>query len=186
VQSQGSPKRMPKILCYVRDRDLGKDELEKTKEINAFMFHYINNNFDTWDELFYEKNESEENENLFGYCATYGAWILVPLLKTIEITAQFASKRIFQGYNTRVVEATQGSNVSDICKEIFNKFPDAKVAFGWHYDHNNEMYEVSLRSRKDEVNVNVLANTYGGGGHASASGFRVSTKKYPCIEFLFD
>lgn len=49
----------------------------------------------------------------------------------------------------------------------------ASMGVVWHYEHEEGMTRVSLRSNSDEVDVSVIAKSMGGGGHRRASGFEL-------------
>lgn len=44
----------------------------------------------------------------------------------------------------------------------------------WRYTEETKKYSVSLRSRKGDIDVSVIAKNYGGGGHQAAAGFEVT------------
>lgn len=61
---------------------------------------------------------------------------------------------------------------SDGGHKMLEQHPTVHVAATYYVD-NKGRYCFSLRSRKDGVNVALLAEYFGGGGHASAAGFTV-------------
>jgi len=176
--------QMPEIIKYVRDRDLWKNELPETKEINAYLFHVIGFDFGTWDEFFYEKNEMDEKQNL-SICSMYGLPIVIAFEKMINIYATISVQKVFYGIPTRVVNVGSLSPRSEISAMILKKFPETKIAMTWFYNHQTTSYKISLRSRPKETNVGQLAKLHGGGGHDEASGFEIYFTKINSIETLF-
>lgn len=59
---------------------------------------------------------------------------------------------------------------SDACALLLEMFPEAPFAASWYLRKDGKRV-YSLRSRKGGTNVATLAEVYGGGGHANASGF---------------
>lgn len=81
-----------------------------------------------------------------------------------------AQKIQFMGYEIPVVNVP--SNFSSIVGDILNK----DVPFALMYVVSADRVYCSLRSNKETgVNVNLIANKFGGGGHACAAGFTIST-----------
>jgi len=68
-------------------------------------------------------------------------------------------------------------NGSTIASEIGNAMcQQPGIQFGaiWNYDHAKKSIYVSLRSDSDEVDVSIIAKSFGGGGHKRAAGFNYS------------
>ena len=59
---------------------------------------------------------------------------------------------------------------SDAGDELLVRFPDAPFA-GYYFDRGDSFRQWGLRSRKD-FDCSVVAKSFGGGGHAQASGFQ--------------
>lgn len=57
---------------------------------------------------------------------------------------------------------------SDVCAELCKERPFA--AYYWDSPTHREF---GLRSDEEGMDVSIVAQTYGGGGHAHAAGFRV-------------
>jgi hypothetical protein len=68
-------------------------------------------------------------------------------------------------------------NGSTIASEIGNAMcQQPGIQFGaiWSYDHSKKSIYVSLRSDSDDVDVSIIAKSFGGGGHKRAAGFSYS------------
>lgn len=65
-------------------------------------------------------------------------------------------------------------NGSTIASEIGNAMcqqPGCQFGAIWNYEHSKKSIYVSLRSDSDEVDVSIIAKSFGGGGHKRAAGF---------------
>lgn len=69
-------------------------------------------------------------------------------------------------------------DVSFILNEVLVRNPSVDIALGISHEDGS----VSLRSRKGGPDCSVIASAYGGGGHACASGYKIS---YSIISDLF-
>ena len=49
---------------------------------------------------------------------------------------------------------------------------DCDFVILWSYNHNEEQYSYSLRSKDDKIDVGEIAKIFNGGGHRNASGLR--------------
>lgn len=72
----------------------------------------------------------------------------------------------FEGYKCIACNiAFTGAMVFDSLKEDF----DIKIIFYF----NGRVYNISLYTEKNDIDVNRIANKYGGGGHKKAAGFQI-------------
>ena len=46
--------------------------------------------------------------------------------------------------------------------------------------YNGDKWKVSLYTKKDDIDVSIIAQKYGGGGHKKASGFRCDKLPFGC------
>ena len=60
-------------------------------------------------------------------------------------------------------------------------FPDTNFVAIYEDKPDSEDYVISLRSRKGGVDVSAVAKFYGGGGHASAAGFKIKKEIWDAI-----
>lgn len=96
----------------------------------------------------------------------------------IDYLVQNATSRItIDGYNVICVNAPKFL-ASDVAEALYTKHDVEDSPFiAVRYDENGKLV-YSLRCRKGgPVNVGELAERFGGGGHASAAGFKVDVKR---------
>lgn len=147
-------REVPALLRYVEDSDLGRFEMEGTREITAALASYPME-FERWERLSVDELR-REGEAIQRYRA-----------QLVEQVAGNARMAEIAGYEVPVANAT--SNVSAVCARLLEKHPDAPFA-GAYWDTAAGDRRWSLRSR-GEVNVARIAEERGGGGHPAASGF---------------
>lgn len=98
----------------------------------------------------------------------------------IDYLVENATSRIsIDGYSVICVNAPKFL-ASDVAEALYTKYDVEDSPFiAVRYDENGKLV-YSLRCRKGgPVNVGVLAAKFGGGGHASAAGFKVNVKRAP-------
>lgn len=161
--------QIPEVLRYIEDRDLWQFKYPWTKAITAWLYSQP---FDIkeWAKLLTDS----------WFKANVKTWVAVgeALVKqdTDRIQHLMANKRMLtiQGHEVPAVNAS-GFFRSDLghALAVGNKF-------GVVYFDVGSVREFHLRSDKDaeEVfDVSAVAMLYGGGGHASAAGFKVEISK---------
>lgn len=149
----------PVLLMHVEDRDLWKFLMPKTREIQACVFSYPYD-FETWTELM--KAETSE-------LAKEGEAIERKHFKDIKELLQVVVRRmLIGGVNVPVANLpyTFTSDAGNILS-VGEKF----AACYWDTPTGRVF---SLRSQAEGQDVAKIAESYGGGGHKNASGFRVS------------
>ncbi len=62
---------------------------------------------------------------------------------------------------------------SDVGADMLKKYPLGDFSCIWNYDLNKNQTYFSLRSTNDRMDVSIMAQRYGGGGHRNASGFMI-------------
>jgi uncharacterized protein len=155
----------PKLLLYVQDRDLWKWDLPDSKKFNAAIACYPKE-FPVWAALV--RNMELEPRNLL----TQGAAILQAQGRVIEGQCKEAQLQEIAGHMVPVVNAT--AHISEVGHELLERFPDCRFSASYR-DTSGGLREWSLRSRGD-FDVSEVAKKFGGGGHASAAGFREETE----------
>lgn len=152
----------PDFVKYVQDRDLWKKELPHCEEINLAMFSY-DYTFANWDDIAAMPIQMLRDE---------GFAIHRKHMKDIrELTEQTQYMTICGFENVPTVNANYFYG-SDLCAMLCEDKPFA--AYFWV--NSEGQYVFGLRSNKDFedwVDVSVIAASFGGGGHANASGFRI-------------
>lgn len=149
----------PPLLLHIEDRDLWRFALQRTREIQAAVFSYPYD-FKIWDKLMATSPE---------VLAAEGAAIERKHFKDIkELLGVTTREMCIGGYCVPVANLPYTMS-SDAAHELAKGRPFA----GCYYDTPNGR-NFSLRSTDEGVDVSVIAEQYGGGGHRNASGFRVS------------
>jgi oligoribonuclease NrnB/cAMP/cGMP phosphodiesterase (DHH superfamily) len=152
----------PEFVQYVQDRDLWKKELPYCEEINLAMFSY-EYTFANWDDIAAMPIQMLRDE---------GFAIHRKHMKDVrELTEQVRYMTIGGHKNIPTVNANYFYG-SDLCAMLSEDKPFA--AYFWV--NSEGQYVFGLRSNKDFegcVDVSAIAASYGGGGHANASGFRI-------------
>jgi len=156
---------MPKLVAYVRDRDLWKWELPNSKEISAWVSVEARS-FDVWERLATAlETDSERQDVVFD-----GAAILRHIDAYVESTAKNARLYAIAGVAVPVVNAP-GMMVSELVDKLAES---AAFAVGWH-QLSDGRFKYSLRSRgADGLDVSEIAERFGGAGHRAAAGFHHS------------
>jgi oligoribonuclease NrnB/cAMP/cGMP phosphodiesterase (DHH superfamily) len=145
----------PTLLDHIEDRDLWRFKLPGTREIIAALYSYPFD-FEVWSEL----NTS----------ALYSDGI--PLLRSDrkrmeDLLKQPERRTLIGGYNVRVVNAPPY-----LASEVGHLLCDGEPFAATYYDGPHHRH-FSLRSAKDGLDVEAIAQQYGGGGHYHASAFKV-------------
>jgi oligoribonuclease NrnB/cAMP/cGMP phosphodiesterase (DHH superfamily) len=154
----------PWIVDYVEDRDLWRFALPNSREINAYL------NTLPYDRNIWEQEGARTLDEILPLGR--GAWAyLQHYAKTV---AQAVTRRMA----IRLPDGREFTDIpvancpfiggSEVC-EILAK--DEPFAAYWYRDRQGR-FVYGLRSDPKGVDVATIAEQYGGGGHAHASGFR--------------
>ncbi len=146
---------VPPLLEYIQDRDLWRLALEDTHAVNMALRGYPME-FTVWDKLMADVPK----------LVTEGRPIYRYFLQELESFKKQARRAIIGGVEVPFVNAPKGY-ASDLAGELAENQPFACV----YYDSATAR-NYSLRAREGGMNVAEIAEQYGGGGHARASGFR--------------
>lgn len=149
----------PALLLHIEDRDLWRFAMNGTREIQANVFSHPYD-FEVWDRLM-------ERDPIY-------------LIKE----GQAIERKHFKDINELVNVVTRpmkiGGHIVPMANLPYTLTSDAghllakgKPFAGCYWD-TPEGRVFSLRSQDDGLDVSEIAKQYGGGGHAHASGFRVS------------
>lgn len=159
-------KPVPKLIECVEDNDLWLFRLQDTKRVKALL-STIRWSFENWDEL-----DRKIESRLYLESADL---ILAYQDNFTKRQAQKAQLVEIADYQVRCINAV--TQVSEICHQILEDFPETPFASSFFVDGNKYIY--SLRGRGD-FDVSAVATRYGGGGHFSAAGFK-SDKLFPLV-----
>lgn len=159
-------KAVPWLLRYVEDYDLWQFRLPFSRELHA-MIDMTDFNFASWSRL----AKNFENKARRRQYAAQGEGITRYLSRRIKDLSREAEWVNFEGYkvlalNSSVLKNEIGDYLVRYCKSPF--------AIIWRYQEGN--LRVSLRS-EGKINVAVIAEKYGSGGHQAAASFLRDIKK---------
>ena len=155
-----APAKAPRLIRYLQDRDLWRFELLSSREVTAWIQSYPFD-FNQWDIL------AETLAHDFGGVIAEGNAILRFKTQQVEHMCEYAQIRFLGGYKVHVANAT--CFFSEVGERLCELYPDESFA-GYYFDRSEVARQWGLRSRGG-FDVSKVAKEYGGGGHASASGF---------------
>ena len=159
---------MPYFLEYVKDRDLWLHELPKTDEMHEAM-GILGRTFEIFDYL-----STLSELKLIETIAPIGDYNVAVKQKQITriCNPKYVIKEIIDGYEVigLILKSFQTRWSSDICTYLYQKYPEYPFVFTKTVDIESCKY--SLRSSKLKgIDVRIIAEKYGGGGHKNAAGF---------------
>lgn len=150
----------PALVNYVMDRDLWKWELRFSHEIGAYISS-VPMDWNSWDNL------DDDLDLRFEKCLVGGQSIVrrdEVLIAQILKTARWVT---IAGYQVKAAACPYG-----LGSEIAGRLA-GETTFGAYYIDYPDRREFGLRSPDSGLDVAAIAETYGGGGHKHASGFRI-------------
>lgn len=157
----GEPR--PWIVDYVEDRDLWRFKLPESEVVSLYV-RLAPHDLDAYDAMSMMPLEAvvREGQGAKRYLEHY---VRDALRNAYDVPGFF-------GGSDEVVRCVNVSytGISDVLHGALEA-GGVRVALGWHLSADGHI-ACSLRSTKD-VDCSAFAKTYGGGGHAQASGFRV-------------
>lgn len=158
-------KEIPKMIAYVKDKDIWEWKLPCSREISAAIRDYVEildpksslwkNFIDSFNDEKFEKLVEEGKVAIRGQKAR------------IQEGARKGFEIGFHDYKTLAVN---WSSESSEMGEYIYKDMGFEIAVVFYY--TGKIWNFSLRS--DRIDVSELAKKYGGGGHPGASGFRTN------------
>ena len=151
----------PKLLLHIEDRDLWRFVLPWTREIQANVFSYPYE-FEMWDRLMKEPIETLAKE---------GCAIERKHFKDIAELVKVCRREMTIGGIVVPVASLPYTLTSDAGHLMATEHPSQIGVCYWDTPAGRVF---SLRSTDDGPDVSEIAKQYGGGGHAHASGFRLS------------
>lgn len=161
----GTP--VPKLIQYIEDGDLWLRQLPHAEEIPAATW-LLDYNFEEWT-AYADKLETQTG---FEEVLKQGSLLLKASLKQ---AGELTEEHYFIEFEGMRVPATNCSgNVSEVGHRLYTKYPPMSLM--WSRKKNAVI--ISLRS-DGNCDVSKIAKSYGGGGHAKASGFTILLDKKP-------
>lgn len=155
----GQPR--PLLLGHVEDRDLWRFKLPNTREIQANVFSY-EYTFEQWDRLM------AADQVALLQMTVAGAAIERKHHKDIAELVAVCERRMCIGGHNVPVASLPYTMTSDAGHLMAQREPFAAC-----YWDTADARCFSLRSTDEGLDVSIIAQQYGGGGHAKAAGFKV-------------
>jgi len=153
---------LPALVAYVQDRDLWRFKLPDSRAINATIFSYAYT-FENWERLAYDVAHNQTAT------AGQGEAIERKHFKDIAELLKITTREMVIGGHRVKVANLPYTMSSDAAGALAEGAP-----FGaCYFDRNDGQRIFSLRSKPDGLDVADIAKSYGGGGHARASGFQM-------------
>ncbi len=162
---------VPKVLQYVRDKDIWLWELPDSRDISMAlkdMEGVLDPNHSIWNSLL-EGPPEEEWDKLIDH----GAYSRELLHRRIKKSAKYGFSITLEGHSAYAVNWIE--DASEMGEYIYKEL-GYPVALVFSYSGND--WGFSLRS--NAIDVSEIALQFGGGGHPGAAGFRTET-----IDWLF-
>lgn len=156
---------LPTLLKYIQDRDLWKWELDKSKEISAWIAS------NEWSLGSFQYMFVEIHKN-FESCVKVGSALLRAQEQTVEMMSAFAKVYDTAWGKCALVNAT--AHWSELGNYLCKKFPEAQFSVSYYFDESTEKVKFSGRSVGD-FDVSAIAKEFGGGGHKNAAGFSLAS-----------
>lgn len=160
------PEERPLLLGHIEDRDLWKFKLPRTEEISANLFSY-EYTFENWDKLMFL-----DEAKLLSFSVA-GAAISRKHHKDIAELLKVCKRFTEIGGIYVPVASIPYTMTSDAGHKMAKEFADGGYFAACYWD-TEEARKFSLRSCENGMNVSIIAQKYGGGGHKHAAGFSVS------------
>jgi oligoribonuclease NrnB/cAMP/cGMP phosphodiesterase (DHH superfamily) len=153
---------IPKLIEHIQDRDLWKFNLENTREIQSNIFSYPYD-FEVWDKLM-----KEDTNRLFQDGAAIDRKHLKDVNELIRGNMHFA----------KICEyMVPCCNIPYIYSSEAGHIMSKGYAFAFCYTYCENGIKMSFRSQypnQNAIDVSEIAERFGGGGHAPASGCEIS------------
>ncbi|MHB0865406.1 MAG: DHHA1 domain-containing protein [Minisyncoccota bacterium] len=153
---------LPRLMQYLEDGDLYRYALPETRDVFSYLTVQPDD-FAVWDTIMQKLEDDTAKVELLAKAAAYTEYF--ELLAKLSVEA--AKKVRFEGhkcyFTTAMPSITMRSYVGD---ELYKKFPPLALIVSAHPDG----FGVSIRG-DGSVDVSVIAQKYGGGGHARSAGF---------------
>lgn len=169
---------VPLLLKYIEDHDLWKFELEHTREFGAAFGEY-EQDFETWDKLVQNLSDRDDFTRFISLGATIARFEdrLVQKMLAFKELVSFEGHEVYSLNTDRIYRSILGHHLATM------NSTKGRIAIGIVYYRYDGMVHCSLRSNGN-VDVAVIAEKYGGGGHKNAASIRVSSFTDLPFQFL--
>lgn len=158
--------RAPRFLEYIQDRDLWTKRLPYHEEVTAYIqsFERTFENFDSHEFVL------TTDAGLRDAIAQGEAILRFKTQKVNEMCAQ-AVLVTLGGYENIPAVNCPYVFASDVAHRLLELHPEAPLSAYW-FMRGDRQWQWGLRSRQgSDIDVSVIAKSYGGGGHKHAAGF---------------
>ena len=159
-------KPVPKLLQYIEDRDIWKNEMLFSKEC-FFGLNQIDKEFIKW-------NLYLTNDNKIQELIESGKIILKhnnDLINFVCKSSYLLNHKLINQKSYKIAYLNSNVLKSDLGNYLVeNHFPDSDFAVIYHYDGKDNKTIFSLRSLDSKIDVSEIADLYKGGGHRNAAG----------------
>jgi oligoribonuclease NrnB/cAMP/cGMP phosphodiesterase (DHH superfamily) len=169
---------LPVFYQYVRDRDLWQWQLPDSKAI-SLAYRLVQKQFLASGDFVSIENFALELEQPEGYAriVTEGRAMQRYADALVEEQAARATKGVIGGYTVPIVNATTlFSEVGDYLCTTQLEIPFC----AYWFVRSDGMIQVGLRGR-GEIDLSLVAQQYGGGGHKQAAGFVLTVTAWEAI-----
>lgn len=187
----------PKFIDYVKDRDnwlfdTPEAIARNSIDVNEYLVATAPPPEDLEQWFTYLTMDTEEETVFYNNASKMGKLLTDMKAKQLLALANSGGVRKINGQRVFVCNCTILQ--SDVGNLVVNLKPDGKPqvyvdpvigpinqgeylcdwALLWRFDEKDQIYHVSLRSRKGGTDVSAIAQLFGGGGHAAAAGFKIA------------
>jgi oligoribonuclease NrnB/cAMP/cGMP phosphodiesterase (DHH superfamily) len=156
-------RKRPLFVDYVGDFDLNKLEMVDSRIVNSYIFSNTYS-FENWDILENQFENIQEMRRILDL----GLAIESKHLKDVDIMIILTKRRMKIGGFDVPVANIPYMMANDACRIMLQG-----EAFACCYWDTPNGRQFSLRSNDIGIDVSRIAQSYGGGGHAISSGFRM-------------
>jgi oligoribonuclease NrnB/cAMP/cGMP phosphodiesterase (DHH superfamily) len=157
----------PALIDYIEDRDLWRFSLNATREVTAALFSYPQE-FEVWERFM---------EGGVAQLMREGVVLVRKQERDVARLVESTKRRmVIGGFDVPV------ANVPYMLASDAGNIMCVGEAFAATYYDTAEHRVFSLRSSRGAENVGAIAQLYGGGGHATAAGFRVPLPRFDLPE----
>jgi len=169
--------RIPDFIEMIQDRDIWTWKLPNSRAFTAAFYMVCSSyEYDDFTSLFKLFNDLYLNKEQIKFYLEMGEILNKSnLLKAKNISNSHA-KKVNQYLTHKVCIVNCSYEMASDVGNILSSIDDIDFAVLWSYHHPSEYYRISLRSN-NKVDVSLIAQQFGGGGHINAAGF--STKVNP-------
>jgi oligoribonuclease NrnB/cAMP/cGMP phosphodiesterase (DHH superfamily) len=179
------------FVNYVADQDLWTWKIPQSREVLAAMHLYYDQY--RWTGLDRLQKETEEMGQyaIIQKLITLGTPIVeaedreIARLVKSSVPAILTDRETKEEFKVRITHCDNPAIVSRVGSELLAEFSDIQCSLMYRYEMIKNNWKVSVRARAWEtVNVAVLAEHFGGGGHKPASAFSMPNTDLGFTSFL--